>query len=103
MFSRIRGASSGVSAKWLQVLLDQLGAGWQDRKVRTDPTRPPQQSGGGRVDRVPPRREERDVRPLGDGGSDLVAGLQDQGLQAPFDQVRGGGQPNRAGADDHDG
>ena len=39
--------------------------------------------------------------PLSDVRPDLRAGLQDEGFQAAVEQVGGGGQPDRAGADDH--
>ena len=41
------------------------------------------------------------MAPLGDRRPDPVAGLQHQRLQAPFQQMRGRGQPDRAGADHH--
>jgi hypothetical protein len=41
------------------------------------------------------------VAPLGDVGPDLRAGLKDEGFQAAVEQVGGGGQADRAGADHH--
>jgi hypothetical protein len=43
------------------------------------------------------------VPPLGDVGADLGARLEDEGFQAPVEQVGGGGQADRAGPDDHHG
>jgi hypothetical protein len=43
------------------------------------------------------------VTPLPYGGSRVLAGLEDDEPQAAFGQLRGGGEADRAGADDHDG
>ena len=57
----------------------------------------------GRVDEVLPRGEQPDVAPLPHARADRVAGLVDHEVDAALDEVGGGGQADRAGADDRDG
>jgi hypothetical protein len=42
------------------------------------------------------------VSPQPDGRGDLVARLEDHEVDAPLDEIRGRGQPDGTGADDHD-
>ena len=62
-----------------------------------------EQRAGRRVGVVLPRREQADVAPIADVGGDGRAGLVDLHGQAALDQVGGGGQADRACADDGNG
>ena len=55
------------------------------------------------VDGVLPRGKEAHVAPLADRRADRVAGLEHQGCFTAGEQVRRGGQANRASANDGDG
>jgi hypothetical protein len=55
------------------------------------------------VDVVLPGREHADVAPLAHGMRGLGAGLEHHRLHAAFQHVRGGGETDRAGAQDGDG
>ena len=55
------------------------------------------------IDVVFPWREQLDVAPLAHGVADIVAGFQHDRLQAALQHMRGGGEADRAGADDRDG
>jgi hypothetical protein len=61
-----------------------------------------EQAAGRVVEVVPPGREQPHVSPLPHRGRRPVAGFQDGERQAALGQVSGGGQPDRAGADDDD-
>ncbi len=87
----------------LEVALGPVTAGRVGRAFGADPAGRGEQLLGRRVGDLGPRREQADVRPVTDGTSGGRAGLQDQGFQAAFDEVCGGGQAGRAGSDDHDG
>ena len=87
----------------LQVALDDLGAGRIAR--RPSGAVQPWRSSSSTADRVEvelPRREHAHVPPLADAGADRVAGLEHERLQAAGEQVRRGGQADRAGADHRD-
>ena len=88
--------------EWLEVQLRPLATGRVGPRVGRGPARAGEQVGCGTVDELGPGREEPDMVPLAHRGSGPVAGLQDQRLQAPGEQVRGRGQADRPGAhNDH--
>ncbi len=87
-----------------QIALDQLAAGGIDVGIRRNPVAGcGQQLARGGIDHVPPRREEADVAPSQDIGAGDGTGLEDDGLLALREQMRGGGQADRTRTDDGDG
>ena len=101
------GAEADLVAKdvgqRLEVMLRPVAAGRVGRTVRADPAGGGQELLGGRVDHLGPGGKEPHVAPLTHSGTCGVTGLQNQGFQAPLNEVCGGGQADRAGPDDHDG
>ena len=91
----------GDGGQRLQVVLEQVGAGGQGVRVRAGPAGLLEQAHADRVQGQAPGGEQPHVPPLGDVGPDLRARLEDEGLQAPVEQVGSGGQPDRAGPNDH--
>ena len=87
----------------LQVPLDQLPPRGQPVRGRRRPTRLGQEGRRGGVDEAAPGGEEADVSPRPDGGAGAVAGLEDERRRPPTEQVGGGGEADRPGADDGDG
>ena len=87
-----------------QVVLAPLATGGVGAVVRRRPgARRIEEAARGRVDELGPRGEEAHVRPLAHGRAGVRAGLEDDDVHAALDGVRGGGQPDGAGADDDDG
>ena len=66
------------------------------------PSRPRRAARRDRVDVVLPRREHAHVPPLADARADLLAGLEHQRLDPARGEMRGGGEPDGARADDGD-
>ena len=93
----------GQVGEGLQVVGGELAPVGSASGVGLDPAGVGEQPAGGGVDVVPPRREQPHVPPLAHRGGRTVAGLQDGERDAALGEVRGGGQPDRAGADDDDG
>ena len=85
-----------------EVLSDEVGSGRHAIGVGMPPARRLEQSPGGRVDEVPPRREQPGVSPAADAVGDAVARLVDAEVEAALDEVRGGGETDRPGPDDRD-
>ena len=107
--STSRAEADAVAQLWRrgqrqQVVLAQLGAGRvlvvrsgaASRSAASSPL-------GGAIDDVAPRREQRHVAPVGDGRRRLVAALEHERLEAALEEMRCGGEADRAGADDDDG
>jgi hypothetical protein len=89
--------------EWLQVVAGELGAGGQLAVVGAHPAGVGEQPGRGGVDVEAPRGEEPDMTPMAYGRSRLIAGLENDEADPSFGQVRGGGETDRPGADNHDG
>ena len=94
----LRGGSQGP-----QVAFDHLAAGRERSQVRLLPAPGGQQAAGLAVDGELPGRKHAHVRPALHAGADRIAGFEQKGLQAARKQVGGGGQADRAGADDDNG
>ena len=93
----------GQEGQRLEVVLDELPAGGVLVGVGAEPTVGGEQTAGGRVDVVAPRREQLDVGPVADAGGDVVADFEHDERDASFVEVGGGGEADRAGADHGDG
>jgi hypothetical protein len=93
----------GKGGQRKQVAVEQVAAGGQLVRVRRRPAGGGQQPHSGRVKGQAPRAEQAHVPPVGEVGTDLVSRLQHRGLLTPGEQVGGGGQTDRAGADDGNG
>ena len=100
--SRMRAAISSTSASGATYFSTSSAPVGARSGSGSGPAALLEQASGRRVDEVLPRREEPGVPPCPDARSDLVAGLEDDEVDAPLDQVGCGGQPDRAGADDRD-
>jgi hypothetical protein len=86
----------------LQVALDQFTAGRVERGVRRIPADPGEQTGGGTVDIVFPRRKQLHMAPLPHRVANLRTGLQHHGGHATFQNMGRGGEADRARTDDGD-
>ena len=91
----------GQGGQRCQVALEQVGAGGQGVGVGAGPAGLLEQAHADRVQGQAPGGEQPHVPPLSNVGPDLGTGLEDEGFQAAVEQVGGGGQPDRAGPDDH--
>ncbi|ELS54835.1 hypothetical protein STVIR_4194 [Streptomyces viridochromogenes Tue57] len=87
----------------LQVLLGPVAAGGVGRRVGPRPAGRREELLGDRVDHFAPGGEQPDVRPLAHRRPGGRAGFQDEGFDAPVDEVGGGGQADGAGSDHDDG
>jgi hypothetical protein len=96
---RLEGGQVGEGP---QVVSGELPAGGQHLGVGLDPAGVGEQAPGGVIDVVPPRREQPHVSPLPHGRRRPVAGFHEGERDAALGEVGGGGQADRAGADDDD-
>jgi hypothetical protein len=85
----------------LQVALEQICPGGQGIGVGAGPAGLFEQAHTDRVQGQAPGGEQPNVPPLSNARADLGTRLKDEGLQAPVEQVSGGGQTDRAGPDHH--
>ena len=85
--------------KRFEIGADQLGPCRTMVGRRQSPTVTIEERRRSLVDAVAPRREDADMTPVADVRADRQAGLIDLHRQAASDEMRGGGQTDRAAAD----
>ena len=92
-----------MRGQWSEVVVDQLAAGGITVGIRDRPAGRFEQLPCPVVDDVPPRREERDMAPLGDRRARRGASLEHDERLVAQRELGGGGEADRAGADDRHG
>ena len=98
----VDAVTEGVGER-LQVLPRPLGSGRVATRVGLVPPVLGQEATSGRVDQFGPAREEPDVSPGRDGRCSPLPSLEHERLESALEKVRGCGETDRAGTDDHDG
>ena len=97
------GGDRRVRCQWSEIVVDQFAAGGITVGIGHRPAGRFEQLACAVVDDVAPRREERDMAPLGDSRARPGSSLEhDEGLVAQR-ELRRGGEADWAGADDRHG
>ena len=89
----------GRSRERFEIGADQFGSGWKNIGRRRSPAVTIEKRRRGGVNAVAPRREDANMAPIPQVRADRGAGFIELHRHAARDQMRGGGEADRAGPD----